>query len=92
MSSPNNVKEVQRLVGRLTTIARFLPKLVDKTKPMVNLLKKSTKFEWNETCQTNFDQLKLLLATPLILNKPHSGLPLLVYIAASPNTVSATLV
>jgi len=45
MCNPNNVKEVQRLVGRLTTIAHFLSKLADKTKPMVNLLKKSAKFE-----------------------------------------------
>jgi len=71
MRSPNNVKEVQRLVGRLTTIARFLPKLADKTKPMVKLLKKSAMFEWNKTCQNNFDQLKQLLATPPILNKLH---------------------
>jgi len=92
MRSPNNVKEVQRLVRRLTVIARFLPKLADKTKPMINLLKKSTKFEWNETCQQNFDQLKQILATPPIMNKPQTKLPLLVYIAASPNAISATLV
>ena len=75
MCNPNNVKEVQRLVGRLTAIARFLSKLADKTKPMVNLLKKSAKFERNETCQQNFDQVKQLLATPPILNKPRSRLP-----------------
>jgi len=29
--SPNNVKEVQHLIGRLTTISRFLPKLAEQT-------------------------------------------------------------
>ena len=38
MRSPTNVKEVQRLVGRLTAISRFLPKLADQTKPMIKLL------------------------------------------------------
>jgi len=51
MQRPANVKEVQRLVGRLTTISCFLPKLVDKTKPMIKLLKKSAKFAWDETYQ-----------------------------------------
>ena len=92
MRSPANVKEVQRLVGRLTAISRFLPKLAEKTKPMINLLKKSSKFEWSVACQENFDQLKLLLATPPILNKPRPGPPLLIYIAASSNAVSAALV
>ena len=64
MRSPTNVKEVQRLIGRLIAIARFLPKLADKTKPMINLLKKSSKFEWSATCQENFDQLKPLQPPP----------------------------
>jgi len=58
MRSPTNVKEVQRLVGRLTTISRFLPKFADKTKPMIKLLKKSAKFVWDETCEQNFNTLK----------------------------------
>jgi len=31
MRSPNNVKEVQRLIGRLTAISCFLPKLAEQT-------------------------------------------------------------
>jgi len=51
MRSPVTVKEVQRLVGRLTIISRFLPKLAEKTRPMIKLLQKSTKFAWDDTCQ-----------------------------------------
>ena len=64
MRSPANTKEVQRLVGRLTAISRFLPKLADKTKPMIQLLKKSIKFTWDDTCEQNFNTLKQLLTTP----------------------------
>jgi len=50
MRNPNNVNEVQHLIGRLTAISRFLPKLVDQTQPIIQLLKKSTRFSWNDEC------------------------------------------
>ena len=40
MRSPTNIKEVQRLIGRLTVISRFLPKLAEQTQPIIQLLKK----------------------------------------------------
>jgi len=33
MRSPKNLKEIQRLVGRLTSLARFLPKLTEGRGP-----------------------------------------------------------
>ena len=36
MRSPTSVKEVQRLIGRLTAIYRFLPKLAEQTQPSYN--------------------------------------------------------
>ncbi|XP_027911521.1 uncharacterized protein LOC114170230 [Vigna unguiculata] len=92
MRSPANIKEVHLLVGRLTAISRFLPKLADKTKPMIQLLKMSTKFTWEDTCEQNFNTLKQLLTTPPVLTKPDLSLPLIVYIAASTNAVSSALV
>ena len=80
------------MVGRLTAISRFLPKLAYKTKPMIKLLKKSTKFVWDETCEQNFDNLKQLLTTPLVLTKPDLNLPLIMYISALTNIVSSALV
>jgi len=44
MRNPTNVKEVQRLIGPLAAISRFLPKLADKTRPTIHLLKKYVKF------------------------------------------------
>jgi len=41
MRSPNNIKEVQRLIGRLTAISRFLPKLVEQTQPIISLLQQT---------------------------------------------------
>jgi len=51
MRSPKNVKEIQRLVGKLTAMARFIPRLAEKTGPIIRLLKKRSKFEWDEECE-----------------------------------------
>jgi len=48
MLSPQNIKEVQKLIGCLTTLSRFLPRLAERTRPMVQLLRKEAKFRWDE--------------------------------------------
>jgi len=45
IQSPENRKEIQKLIGRLTTFSIFVPKSAKKTKPIVQLLKKATKFK-----------------------------------------------
>jgi len=54
MRSPNSVKEVQRLIGLLTAISRFLPKLAEQTQPIIKLLKKLARFSWNDECEQVF--------------------------------------
>jgi len=89
MRSPTAIKEVQCLIGRLTAISRFLPKLTEQTQPIVQLLKKSTRFTWTDDCEQIFQKLKTTLTSPPIL---HTRQPLLVYITATDHTVSAALV
>jgi len=48
---PTSIKEVQRLIGRLMAIFRFLPKLAKQTQPIIQLLKKFAKFTWNDDCE-----------------------------------------
>jgi len=45
MRSPTNLKEVQRLVGKLNALARFLPILAERTKSIVKLLRKAENFK-----------------------------------------------
>ena len=92
MRSPTNVKEVQCLIGRLTAISRFLPKLAEQTQPIIQLLKKSAKFMWNDDCEQIFQKLKTTLTSPPILHKQNTHQPLLVYITATVHTVSVALV
>ena len=92
MRSPTTIKEVQRLIGRLTAISRFLPKLAEQTQPIVQLLKKSARFTWTDDCEQIFQKLKTTLTLPPILHKSDTRQPLLVYITATYHTVSAALV
>lgn len=65
--------EVQQLIGRFKVIYRFLPQLVDKTRPMIRLLKKSTKFVWDDQCQVKFEQLKQVLIISLVYHPKCNG-------------------
>jgi len=72
MRSPTTIKEVQRLIGRLTAIFRFLPKLAEQTQPIVQLLKNSSRFTWTDDCKQIFPKLKTTLTSPPILHKPDT--------------------
>jgi len=92
MRSPANIKEIQRLVGRLIALSRFMPNLAERIQLMLRLMKKAQKFVWDEACEQSFQALKEYLSSPPILQKPSKGKPLLVYLAISTNVVSATIV
>jgi len=44
MRSPKNMKEVQQLLSRLTTLFRFIPRLAERIRPMAQMLRKAGKF------------------------------------------------
>lgn len=92
MRSPSNVKEVQRLAGRLASLPRLLPKSAEKAQPLFKLLKNSQKFKWNVECETTFQEFKSFWGSPLILSKPETGKGLLLYLSITEMTVSAVLV
>jgi len=92
MRSPNSVKEVQQLLGRLTALSRFVPRLVERTRPMVQLLRKGKKFAWDDQCEEIFKQFKEFLTSPAVIQKPRLDHPILVYLAVSEEAVSAALV
>ena len=62
MRSPKNLKEVQQLLGRLTALSRFVPCLAERIRPMAQMLRKMSKFNWNKTCEGIFGQLKEFLS------------------------------
>jgi len=51
-------------VGRLNTLARFLPILVERSKSTIKLFKKGEAFKWNEQCEQTFSMIKKMIAAP----------------------------
>ncbi|VFQ83189.1 unnamed protein product [Cuscuta campestris] len=92
MEAPRNVKEVQRLTGKLAALSRFLSKVADRTAPFFRAVKKSRGFVWTKECQQSFESLKSYLLSPPVLAKPEAGETLYLYVGVSPKALSSVLV
>ena len=87
-----NLKGVQRVTGCLAALSRFISRLGERVLPMYKLLKKSDHFAWTDEAQEALDKVKEVLANPPVLVAPTPGEPLLLYLAATTQVVSAVIV
>ncbi|XP_073120777.1 uncharacterized protein [Henckelia pumila] len=92
MSSPRNIQEVQRLTGRITTLARFINRSADKSLPFFKVIRRTKNFEWNEESEKAFQELKAYLKQLPVLNKPVQGEEVLLYLAVTPRAAISILV
>ena len=90
MPPPSNIKEVQRLTGRIAALSRFVSKANDKCQPFFQVLKKA--FSWDTHCEEAFPALKTYLSSPPILVSPLKGELLTLYLAVSDFSTSAVLI
>ena len=90
MSPLKNIKEVQSLNGRVTTLNRFISWAMDKCLPFFRILKKA--FEWTDECQNAFERLKAYLASPPLLGPSKPNEELFMYLALSFTTDNSALI
>ena len=64
---PQDVKEIQNFLGFANFYRRFIRNFSKLVKSLNDLTKKDIKFCWSETCQTNFDKLKVAFISAPIL-------------------------
>jgi len=69
MRSPTNLKEVQRLLGRLTSLSRFLPRMTKKIRPILEVLRKVNRFKWDNRCKEAFNEIKTVVSSTPIFEK-----------------------
>ena len=67
MNRPEDVKAVQRLLGVVTYLGKFVPKLSTVSEPLRRLTDKDSAFEWNQQHEEAFDEVKKLLAAAPVL-------------------------
>nr|GEW07135.1 reverse transcriptase domain-containing protein [Tanacetum cinerariifolium] len=88
------LKDVQKIIGKLVSLNRFLAKSAEKSLPFFKTLKKCTKksdFHWTAEPKEAFKQMKQLIAELPMLTAPMEKEELIVYLAAAKETVSAVL-
>ena len=92
MGPIQNLKGVQRITRCLAALSHFISCLGEGGLPLYRLLRKSDHFVWTSEAQQALDGLKSLLTSAPILVPPVEGEPLLLYVAATTQVVSAALV
>jgi hypothetical protein len=89
---PTELKHVQRLAGCMTLLSRFISRLKEKALPLYGLLKQTNNFKWTEEAAVALEDIKTRLATNPILAALGICEPMILYISATNQVVSATLV
>jgi glutaredoxin-related protein len=75
--------DVRSFLGMAGYYRRFIENFPKIAKPMTELLKNNTKFEWSEVCEKSFQELKRRLTTAPVLTLPDIKKHFVVYYDAS---------
>ncbi|XP_021740879.1 uncharacterized protein LOC110707181 [Chenopodium quinoa] len=88
LPEPKTKRDIQRLMGRMAALSRFISKASDKGLPFFKALKfpKSKELIWEDEQKVAFQQLREHLANLPTLARPAEGEILYLYVAVSPAT------
>jgi hypothetical protein len=92
MKPPGSRKEVQRPMGRITTLNQFMAKLAGPSLPFFKVLRGSGSFLWGSEQQESFNTLKNHTQKLPTLASPQLDQTLIMYVLATHTTVSRALV
>jgi hypothetical protein len=92
MQDPVSVKDVQKLIGRVAALNKFIPRAAERSLPLFQVLRIAKNFQWSETQKQAFQEQKDYLSNMTMLRRPEPRSPLLLYVSASNSAVSAVLV
>lgn len=83
IKTPENIKELQRFLGLITYLSKFIKNLSHITNPLRQLLQKDTEWYWDNPQAEAFKQLKELLKNPPVLGFYNPKDPILLSVDAS---------
>jgi hypothetical protein len=92
MGPIKDLKGVQRVMGCLAALSRFISRLGEKGLHLYRLLRKAERFTWTPEAEEALENLKALLTNASILVPPVAEEALLIYIAATTQVVSTAVV
>ena len=88
---PTNAKGIAKSLGHVGWYRELIPNFSKIAVPITHLLKKDIKFEWAETCQRTFEELRDKLSTYPVLRPPDWDKLFHVYCDASNVAVGSAL-
>nr|GEY25486.1 reverse transcriptase domain-containing protein [Tanacetum cinerariifolium] len=94
LPSPQTIKEVQSLNGKLASLNRFLSKSAEKSLSLFQTLKKCIKksdFRWTTEAEQAFQQLKQHLSAIPLLAAPKPREELIIYLSGTYRAISMVL-
>jgi hypothetical protein len=89
--TPTNPKQLKVFCGMISYYRRFIPNCSRIVSPLYKLLKKDTKFEWNETQENAFQHIKSQLTRQPILQYPDFSKEFVLTTDASSQGLGAVL-
>ena len=85
------MKELKGLLGKLSYIRRFIPRLASLTSAFAPLLKKNAKYKWTEEHQAAYLKIQNLVLRPPTIQPPKARKPLLICLATTANVIRALI-
>ena len=91
LKPPNTLKTVRGFCGMVNFLSKFLPKLSEILRPIRRLTRKNVPFQWSESCQNSFEEIKKLISQAPVLRLPNRHGLIRVYIDTSKTGVGCSI-
>ena len=91
MPTPAEKQSLQRLLGMITYLAKFLPNLSDVTEASRHLLDKDVLWQWDDTHENALNQVKQLITREAVLRYFDSAKEVTLQCDASESGLGATI-
>jgi hypothetical protein len=94
MQPPTTKKELQRLIGKINFVRRFISNLSGRIEPFMGLVKTKSddEFHWGAEQQQAFDDIKRYLTTPPVLVPPQQDMPFYIYLSVADTSIASVAV
>jgi hypothetical protein len=89
--APRKIKDIQKFLGFANFYRRFIENFSGIVKPMTQLLRKDTRWQWGEEQQKAFDNIKEAFTMPPVRMMPNPHKPYMVECDASDFATGAVL-
>ena len=91
MLTPECMKDVERFLGAVTYLAKFIPNMSKHTEPLRGLTRDDVEWQWKAEHQQAFNKMKTMLTEAPVLRYYDVKLPVTLSVDASKSGLGAVL-